>query len=269
MSERRRGRSGRPQRPGEQRTDPQPRGGGGGDPRPGWRQTIDSFGGLLTVGSVGAALLVVAILVIVNRPGGGGSDTEYQPVEGERELASGRMIGSADAPVRIIEFSDFQCPVCKRYTDEVAPIIYEEYVETGIASIEYWHLPVINASSITAGEAAECALDQDMFWQFHDLMFQKQDGSHSGVDLSVDRLSSYAEEMAAAHPDRAWDQAAFRSCLESGEKRSVVEDHVRAATEVGARSTPSFLINGQLLPGLNPLDVFRRAIDDAAAAAGQ
>lgn len=269
MSDKRqRGRSGRPKRPSEQQAESerqqQTKSDGDGL---GWRHTIDSFGGFLTVGSVVAALLVVAVLIFVNRPGGDdGSDTAYVPQV--REQVNGRVLGDSSAPVRIIEFSDFQCPVCKRYTDDTAPILDEEFVETGIASIEYWHLPVINEDSITAAEAAECALDQDMFWPFHDLMFQKQGGGHNGSNLSTGRLKDYAAEMAAAHPDRAWDQDVFDGCLDSGVKREVVAEHQQAAAQVGASSTPSFLINGRLMAGLNPVEVMRQAIEQAATEAG-
>ena len=82
------------------------------------------------------------------------------------------ILVTKDALVTIIEFSDFQCPFCGRYTRETAPGLRAEFVDTGIASIEYRHLAILGPESQRAAEAAECALEQGFFWEYHDILFR-------------------------------------------------------------------------------------------------
>lgn len=230
--------------------------------KPGWRRTLDSWGGLPVVGSIAVSLIVVAVLVWVNRPGASTNTEPYEPVA--RSVVNGRVEGDPNAPVKIIEFSDFQCPFCRRFTLETAPLLVQEFVETGIASIEYRHMAFLGPESVQAAEAAECAADQNRFWDYHDVLFLRQGQENAGV-YSEANLKKYAREVADAHDD--FDVGAFESCLVSGEKRAAVEAMTAQAGELGIRSTPSFLVNGQPISGAQGIDVFRQVIQ--AAQAGQ
>lgn len=230
--------------------------------KPAWRQALDSWGGLPVVGSIAVSLLVVAVLVWVNRPGASTNTDPYEPVA--RSIVNGRVEGDPNAPVKIIEFSDFQCPFCRRFTLETAPLLVQEFVETGIASIEYRHMAFLGPESVRAAEAAECAADQNRFWDFHDILFLRQGAENDGV-YSDANLKKYAREVADAHDD--FDVNAFDSCLASGEKRAAVEEMTRQANALGVQSTPSFLVNGQPISGAQPIEVFRQVIQ--AAQAGQ
>lgn len=164
----------------------------------------------------------------------------------------------AGAPVRIIELSDFQCPFCRRFTLETAPVLRAEYVETGIATMEYQHFAFLGEESVRAAEAAECALEQGAFWDYHDLLFLRQGGENEG-DFSDQRLKRFARELADAKP--GFDVGAFDGCLDSGRMRVEVEAQTAGARAAGISTTPSFVINGILVTGAQPIEVFRQAIE--------
>ncbi|MEE8338341.1 MAG: thioredoxin domain-containing protein [Dehalococcoidia bacterium] len=240
-------------RPSRERRQREPR-------RSAWRRQLDSFGGLLVVGPAAAAVLAVAALIVLGRPGGGANETPYVPIE--RLQVNGRVEGAAEAPVRIIEFSDFQCPFCRRFTLETAPALRAEFVETGIASIEYWHFAFLGRESTRAAEAAECAGEQGMFWDYHDVLFLRQGAENAGVFSSAN-LKRFARELVATgdRSTRGLDTALFDECLDSGRQRGSVELQTAEAGAAGISSTPSFLINGQLLRGAQPIEVWREIIE--------
>jgi protein-disulfide isomerase len=161
---------------------------------------------------------------------------EPVPVSNWRELAAGRLrIGPASAPVTIVEFSDFQCPYCARFAREVfAPLRRRDSRVT----IVYRHWPLsIHEHAFDAAVAAECAADQSRFEQFHDALFDDQQsiGSRS--------WSSFA--ATAGVPDTV----VYRKCLASDAARKRVEVDRQFALGLGARGTPTFIVNGLMLSG--------------------
>ncbi|MDP2328846.1 MAG: thioredoxin domain-containing protein [Dehalococcoidia bacterium] len=232
-----------------------------GKPKAGWRQTLDSWGGFPVAGALGLVVVALAVLIWVNRPGATAGGDPYEPQE--RVQVNGRVEGDPNAPVKIIEFADFQCPFCKRFTDDTSRQLVEEFVNTGIASIEFRHFAFLGPDSVRAAEAAECAADQNRFWEYHDILFLRQGAENTGV-YSTANLKSFAREIADAH--EGFDLDAFDSCVDSGAKRAAVEEMTRQADALGIQSTPSFLVNGTPLSGAQPIENFRAAI---AAAQGQ
>ncbi len=233
-----------------------------GTPPQGWRATVDSFGGFLTIGSLAGALIVVVALVVVSQRGGGGggSSEAYEPLA--RGAVFGRVEGDPGAPVRIFEFSDFQCPFCRNFHEQVAPLLRAEFVETGEAAIEYWPVEVLGPDSERANEAALCAADQGRFWEMHDILFLRQSPTHNDGTFSRDRLKEYAREVEAAVG--GLDLARFDACLDSGEKRAELSALSRQAQSAGITSTPSVIIGAQVIRGLHPIDSYREAIRRAA-----
>ncbi len=230
--------------------------------RGGWRGFIDSIGGFTVVGSVAGALLIVALLIFLNRPGSTVSNEPYEPIE--RSQVDGRVEGDPNAPVRIVMFADFQCPFCADFSHEVEPTIREEFIDTGVASLEFRHVAFLGAESTRAAEAAECANLQNRFWDYHDLLFLRQGRQNSGV-FSESNLIRFGEELAETSAPGTWDQAAFEGCVQSGETRAEVASQTAAGTELltsvfGQATTPSFSINGEFVRGLNDVQVFRDAI---------
>ena len=189
----------------------------------------------------------------------------------ERSQTEGRVAGDPDAPVRIVSYEDFQCSFCRQFNEDTAALL-EEFVETGIASIEYRHLAFLGDESVRAAEASECAADQELFWDYHDILFLRQGAENDGV-FATGNLKDFARELAEARPERDFDLDAFDSCLDSGVKEPLVNLATSEASSffqslTGRVSTPSFLINGQPLQGALSIEVFREAIVSAQSAAG-
>jgi protein-disulfide isomerase len=231
--------------------------------KPAWRETLDSWGGFTVVGSVVGAVVFIIALIVINLPGSGVGGGEYTPIE--RSQVSGRIEGNPSAPVSIVAFEDFQCPFCKLFTDNIAPRILEDFVETGVANVTFRHFVVVGEESYDAAEAAECALDQDRFWDYHDLLYLRQGGENVGV-FSISNLKKFARELQVEFPE--FDVDEFDNCLNSGRKRSVVEEMVAEASSLGIGSTPSFRINGLPFDNTSDYETFRAAIQAAADAAG-
>ncbi|MGE3856517.1 MAG: DsbA family protein [Dehalococcoidia bacterium] len=231
---------------------------------PGWRQTFNAWGGIPVFGSLAVAVVVVAVLVWMNRPGSSAGTAPY--VAHERTQTNGRVAGDPNAPVKIIEFADFQCPFCKQWADQVEPKLVEEFINNGTASLQYVSFAFLGQESRRAAEAAECAADQGFFWQYHDLLFLRQGKENSGV-YSTGNLKRFAEELKQHEPK--FDTSKFGQCLDSGEKEGAVDAQIKQARDAGVQSTPSFLINGTPMSGVQPIEVFRQAIQAAAAAANR
>ena len=220
---------------------------------------LDSVGGPFMAIAIVVAVFAVGGLIAVGR--GGGDEPPFEPIV--RSEVSGSHAGAASAPVRIIEFVDFQCGACGRFATELEPLIAAEFIETGIASLEIRHFPFLGAESFAAAEASECALDQGRFWEYHDLLFQRQGAVNSGV-FSTDRLRGYGREVAERFPD--FDVEVFELCVDSRAKRAVVQAQLAEGQALGVGATPSFLIGGQLLRGVPSLDDFRALIRRVAQA---
>jgi len=105
---------------------------------------------------------------------------------------------------------------------------------------------------VVAAEASECAADQDKFWEYHDLLFSRQNGENQGA-FSSDKLKGFAKELAL-------DTQAFDQCLDSGQFKAVVEQQNAVARQLGVQSTPSFLVNGTPLVGAQPFSAFQQLI---------
>ena len=161
--------------------------------------------------------------------------------------------GDPDAPVTIIEFADFQCPYCGRFFAQTEPQINEQYMQSGKVRFAYFNFAFLGAESNWAAEAAECASDQNKFWEYHDKLYASQSGENQGA-FSKDNLKKFAEEL-------GMDTSAFDECLDSGKYIQLVQDESSMASSIGVRSTPTFLINGQPVVGAQPFEVFQQTID--------
>lgn len=232
-----------------------------GKPRPAWRQTMDSWGGLPVFGSLAVVIVIVGVLIFLNRPGGTVNNAPFTPRQ--RSDVSGTTWGKATAPVKIVEFADFQCPFCRHFTEDTEPTLASEFIQTGQVQLLFHNYAFLGAESTQAAEAAECAADQNHFWDYHDLLYLRQGAENSGV-FSNAHLKEFAQQLHDALPD--FDVGAFSSCLDSGIKKTVVEQQSQQAQAVGVQSTPSFLINGKLITGAQDITVFRQAIQQALAA---
>lgn len=162
--------------------------------------------------------------------------------------ATGASRGPEDAPVTIVEFSDYECPYCRRAepTLEKLRARYPEQVQ-----FVYRHFPLERAhkKARKAAEAAECAEAQGKFWAYHDLLFE-----HS-PDLGPEKLVAYAKDV------EGLDVAAFESCLDEGRFRDEVQQDLEAGRAAGVTGTPAFFVNGIPMSGAQPLEKFVEVIE--------
>jgi len=170
--------------------------------------------------------------------------------------------GNADAPVTIIEFSDFQCPFCLRFYEQTLPAIMENYVDTGKVKFVYRDLPLdsIHPNARPVHIAAECADEQGKFWEYHDILFDKQ--------VEWQRLSSsdLQSTLTQYGSDLGLESASFEACLESDVIADEVNKDSLDAARYGATGTPAFFIGNEKdgfikLSGAQPYPVFQAAID--------
>lgn len=160
-------------------------------------------------------------------------------------------LGPADAPITIIEFSDYECPYCRKWYSEVFLRLRQDYADKVRVVFRDFPLSSIHPNAIDAAMAANCAGDQGAYWQFHDLLF-------SDSDLGEQVYLDYAARLKL-------DLTAFQSCLASGKFKDEVMADYQYAAALGVRSTPTFFINGIPVIGAQPYEVFREVIEKELA----
>jgi protein-disulfide isomerase len=155
--------------------------------------------------------------------------------------------GPDSAPVRIVEFSEFQCPFCSRVGPTMKKI-HETYGDKVQFVFRDYPLPM-HQNAKPAAEAAQCANAQGKFWEFHDKAFANQG------TLTADKFKEWAKELGL-------DQAKFDQCVTSGQFRQAVLDDFEVGGKVGVRGTPAFFVNGRMLSGAQPFEAFQAIIDE-------
>ncbi|MBF0614623.1 MAG: DsbA family protein [Magnetococcales bacterium] len=164
-------------------------------------------------------------------------------VTGPEDLAK----GESKAPVTIVEFSDFECPYCRR-AQAVLKKVQEAYGNKVRFVFRHYPLP-FHTKAPKASEAAQCAADQGKFWPMHDLLFEDKSG------LEVADLKKAAKTVGL-------DQAAFDACLDSGKHGARVTADLTEGKKLGVTGTPTFFINGVRVVGAQPFEKFKSVIDD-------
>ena len=167
-------------------------------------------------------------------------------------LEKGPALGSASAPVTIVEFSDFRCSFCKKFWADTLPKLKKSYFEKGTVYFVFRHFAILGKQSEQAALASECAAEQGQFWQYHDKLFANQ----AALAFSESKLKAYAGELRL-------QQAKFNACLTTGKYKSKVERETMTAAYLGGRGTPMFLVNEWLLVGAQPFETFQKAIGQA------
>jgi protein-disulfide isomerase len=208
-----------------------------------------------------AALVIAALLIYPNlKPAG----EIAQPTTEARPQADFNAMGDPNAPVKIVEYSDFQCPFCKQFADETEQQIVDTYVSTG--KVHFVYVPYgpngqwIGPESEAAARAAFCAGDQGKFWEYKDYLFANHTGENVG-DFTDKRLQAFAEALGLNMSD-------FNSCFNSSKYDQKLQEGLTQGVQAGAGGTPSFVINGKSVVGAQPFSVFQQEIEAALAAAG-
>ncbi len=159
------------------------------------------------------------------------------------------VLGDENAPVTIVEFSEFECPFCAKFYDGAYQQIKEKYVETGKVKIIFRDFPLsFHANAQKAAEATECAEEQGKFWEMHDTLFENQ------ASIAVDDLKKYAVDLGL-------DAEAFNACLDSGKYAEEIEKDMNDGAALGVSGTPGFFINGIKLSGAQPFENFEAIIE--------
>jgi protein-disulfide isomerase len=171
-----------------------------------------------------------------------------------------RSKGSATAPVTVYEMSDFQCPYCRRFAIETFPALDSLYVATGKVRWVFINFPLtsLHPNAVPAAGIALCAAKQNAFWPVHDLLYRHQ-ATWAALKDPADYLLSLADSAKISKPE-------LLECVKSPTTNEEVRADAEGASRAGATSTPAFYIEGGLLVGAQPLDLFRQVLDSIYAA---
>ena len=177
----------------------------------------------------------------------------------EIDTSAAFSIGAADAPVVMVEFTDFQCPYCSRHFVETFPQIRADYIDTGQVRYVFMDFPLtsIHPDAPLAAEAARCAGDQDAFLEMHHALFDRQ-GEWSGRADADQVFAGFAGELGL-------DEAGFSECLASGQYTAAVQADLDQGIGLGINGTPAFFLNGNFISGAQPYSVFQQAIESLLA----
>lgn len=168
----------------------------------------------------------------------------------DANLITDPSLGPADAKVTIIEYSDFECPFCQRAQETIKKVL-EEY--EGQVRLVFKNYPLsFHKNAIIAAEAGECANEQGKFWEMHDKMFANR------LSLEKKYLKKYAKEIGL-------NEEQFNQCLDSEKYKSAIDKDVVEGNKLGFNGVPAFFINGKLLSGAQPIEEFRKIIDEELA----
>lgn len=189
--------------------------------------------GIITI----TALVLAALLIFASQVRNPNVDHVYTE-------KSGTMLGNLDAPVLVIEYGDFQCSHCRNFYASSESLLINTYVETGQVLYEYRPIDFGGPESTLAAEASYCAANQNLFWEYHDILFNNYSTGNTG-GYSEERLEEFASTI-------DMDVGAFTACLSSGEATAVLEGIRSEAFSNEVTATPSFLINGKLRIGNLP-----------------
>ncbi len=197
-----------------------------------------------------AVLIVSAIAIPMIKANTTPVGTIQVPAQSPRPMANGLSMGDPSAPVVVEEYSDFQCPYCKKFSTDFEPAIITDFIATGKVYFKYIPFHIIGAESDAAAEAAYCAGDQNKFWEYHDILFANQTGENIG-DFSDKRLAAFAEKLNLNMTD-------FNSCYKSGKYLKQLKLNQDAGTLAKVDGTPSFYVNGKKV---NPDQVYQTIAD--------
>ena len=168
------------------------------------------------------------------------------------------LLGSADAPITMVEYGDYQCPNCQRFATQVQPLIVGNYVNTGKVKLIFKDFTIYGNDSVNGAIAAHCAGEQNKFWEMHDFMYQNQKAINSGW-LSVDSIKKFASGIGL-------DMQQFNICFDGKKYAQKVTENFSDGKSAGVNGTPTIIIidnRGQTVtvPGAQPFETFKQVLD--------
>lgn len=170
------------------------------------------------------------------------------------------ILGDSKAPVTIFLYEDYQCPFCHKFFNETESKIREEYVKTGKVKLVFRNFQFLGPESTAAGQAAECAKDQNKYWAYHDELMKQEtiDGKENNGNINRDMLISVARTVGL-------DETSFASCFDSKKYAAQVEQDKADAGKYGVNSTPTAFVGAQKIVGAQPYETVKQIIEAALA----
>ena len=185
-----------------------------------------------------------------------GTELKYDPATSGP--SQGYTIGKADAPVKIEEFADFECPGCGNFATVTEPDVRKRIIEPGLASLTFYDFPLPqHKNSQAAHNAAACAADQNKFWEMHDQIFGSQDQWNTEA---TDNPKPFFQKYAA---DLGLDTKAWETCYDARKHQGRILANMNEGEKRQVGQTPTFIIAGKLYPGSIPYDALKAIVDSA------
>jgi protein-disulfide isomerase len=192
-----------------------------------------------------ALIGVAAIGYVATKPKAGPTDVKNIADTTNAGPAKGYLMGKVDAPVKILEYADFECPGCAGFATVTEPDVRAKIIEPGLASITYYDFPLpMHRNTLAASNAAACADEQGKFWPMHDRLFQAQDEwNGEATDSPKPFFKRYATEVGV-------DAAKWESCYDARKYQKRISANLADGLRRGVGSTPSFVIGNKLYAGM-------------------
>jgi protein-disulfide isomerase len=208
-----------------------------------------------------ALIGVAAIGYVASRPKAGPVDALDGADTTNAGPPQGYLLGKVDAPVKILEYADFECPSCAGFATITEPDVRSRIIEPGLASLTYYDFPLTqHRNSVPASNAAACAEEQGKFWQMHDRLYQAQDEWNSqATDAPKAFFKRYAGEVGL-------DVAKWEACYDARKYQKRISANLADGLRRGVGSTPSFVIGGKLYRGMGSYDELKKIVDSIATA---
>jgi protein-disulfide isomerase len=205
--------------------------------------------------AVVAAIALIGVANLLRGDGGNSTSNGSIVIPEHTAPVDGLTLGRADAPITIYEYSDFQCPFCAKVAAEVVPRLDTDYLATGKAKLIFKNFAFLGDESRWAAEAAACAGDQEKFWEYHNKLFEEQNGENKGA-FKVENLKLFAQDIGL-------NQGDFNTCFDEGKFTGQIADEISEAERRGVNSTPTFFVGQD--PVDSTYDAISKAIDAALA----
>lgn len=207
---------------------------------------------MLLIGVIAAvALVAVGVILLANQ-------ASQPAIEATTRVGEGTAWGPEDAPVQIVDYSDFGCHFCGQFAQTTGEQLREAYESTGKVRFEFKHFIIGGPSTANAANASECAADQGKFWDYHDVLFQRQ--GTSADPFSKSALKQYAAQLGL-------DTEQFDRCVDTDQHLEKVYRDSSEAQARGVNATPTFFVGDQRVEGAQPYQIFQTAIETALATA--
>src|SRR6202521_5060402 len=213
---------------------------------------------------LGAIVLVgvAALSYVATKPKGGATDVIQTADTTNAGPARGYLIGKVDAPVKILEFADFECPSCAGFATVTEPDVRTRIIEPGLANLTYYDFPLTqHRNTLAASNAAACADEQGKFWPMHDRIYAAQDEwNGEATESPKPFLKRYASGVGV-------DIAKWESCYDARKYQPRINANLADGLRRGVNSTPSFVIGTKLYRGMGSYDEMKKLVDSVGKTA--